>query len=74
MSRSPASFPSPTAVPIVSKKSDSITETIAAMAVQKLRTENTPKLKFPTRLKSGLAVKACGICAMPGPTESQTCL
>ena len=73
-SRRPASFPRPTAVPIVSKKSDSITETIAAIAVQKLRTLNTSKLKLPTSAKSGVAVMLDGSCATPGPTASQMCL
>ena len=48
-----ASFPRPTAVPIVSKKSDSMTDKIAAIAVQKLSTLKTSKLKLPTSAKSG---------------------
>ena len=52
-------------MPIVSKKSDSMTDRIAAIAVQKLSTLNTLKLKLPTRSKSGDATMFEGIWAIP---------
>ncbi len=52
-------------MPIVSKKSDSMTDRIAAIAVQKLSTLNTLKLKLPTRSKLGDATMSAGIWAIP---------
>ena len=49
-------------MPIVSKKSDSITEITIAAAVQKPSELKNPKLKFPTSEKFGVAVR----CAKPG--------
>jgi hypothetical protein len=52
-------------VPIVSKKSDSITARIAAVAVASPSTSNTPKLKLPNNEKSGVLTILSGITAIP---------
>ena len=57
-----ASPPIPITVPIVSKKSDSITEITIAAAVQKPSELKNPKLNFPTSEKFGEAVR----CEKPG--------
>ena len=73
-SSNPASSPSATAVPIVSKKSDSITANTGTIAAQKPRVEKNPNEKSPSRLKSGVAVTESGSCAIPGPSGSQIAL
>ena len=57
-----ASPPIPITVPIVSKKSDSITEITIAAAVQKPSELKNPKLNFPTSEKFGDPVR----CEKPG--------
>ena len=71
-SSSPASSPRATAVPIVSKKSDSITAKTGTIAAQNPKVEKNPNEKFPRRLKSGAAVTESGTCAMPGPTAPRS--
>ena len=73
-SRNPASSPSATAVPIVSKKSESMTVTTAAIAGTTPSVEKKPNENSPTRLKSGVDVTESGTCAIPGPTASQIAL
>ena len=65
LSRRPASSARPTTVPIVSKKSDSITARIAAHAVANPSTSNTPKFTLPRSPKSGDWTILSGTCAMP---------
>ena len=72
--RNPASSPNPTAVPIVSKKSESMTVTTAAIAAATPIVEKNPNENSPTRLKSGVDVTESGTCAIPGPSASQIAL
>jgi hypothetical protein len=59
--------PSPITVPIVSKKSDSITESTTASAVAVPSTEKKSNEKAPTRPKSGVSTTPSGIAAIPFP-------
>jgi hypothetical protein len=70
----PASSPSATAVPIVSKKSDSMTANTDTIAVQNPSAEKKSNEKFPRRLKSGVPVTESGTWAIPGPTAFQITL
>jgi hypothetical protein len=63
--------PRATAVPIVSKKSDSITAKTGTIAVQNPRVEKNPNEKFPRRLKSGVAVTESGTLRDTGPDRVQ---
>ena len=56
--------PRPIAVPIVSKKSDSITESTTAIAVAVPSTEKKSNENAPTSPKSGVSTTLSGIAAI----------
>ena len=65
-SSSPASPAIPTTVPIVSKKSESITDSTTAIPVAMPRTSQTPLSEnFPSRWKCGALTHLWGTRAMP---------
>ena len=57
-------------MPIVSKKSESITAKIGTRAVRNPSVPKNPSETLPTSPKSGTETTSAGTCATPGPTDS----
>src|ERR671931_134663 len=73
--RPPLASPAiPTTVPIVSKKSDSMTEITMARAVATPSVSKKPNQNFPTSPKCGAENHECGTSAVSGPTDDHSFL